>query len=78
MARHDAKAVMHLHTDDGAAVSAMEEGLMPLTQTAMVLLSQVAYHDYEGVALDLDERERLIKDIGDKKIFSKSKFSSNC
>ena len=68
MARHDAKAVMHLHTDDGAAVSAMDEGLLPLTQTAMVLLSQVAYHDYEGVALDLDERERLIKDIGDKKI----------
>jgi ribulose-5-phosphate 4-epimerase/fuculose-1-phosphate aldolase len=68
MARHDAKAVMHLHTDDGAAVSAMDEGLMPLTQTAMVLLPQVAYHDYEGVALDLDERERLVKDIGDKRI----------
>ncbi len=68
MAKHDAKAVMHLHTNDGAAVSAMDEGLLPLTQTAMVLLPQVAYHDYEGVALDLSERERLIRDIGDKKI----------
>jgi ribulose-5-phosphate 4-epimerase/fuculose-1-phosphate aldolase len=66
MAREDAHAVMHLHTPHGQAVSAHAEGLLPLTQTAMLIREDVAYHDYEGVALDLDERERLIADIGDK------------
>jgi len=68
MAREDAQAVMHLHTDDGVAVSAMASGLLPITQTAMVIHEQVAYHDYEGVALDLGERERLVADIGDKRL----------
>ena len=68
MAREDARAVMHLHTDDGVAVSAMADGLMPVTQTAMVIQDEVAYHEYEGVALDLDERSRLVRDIGDKKL----------
>jgi ribulose-5-phosphate 4-epimerase/fuculose-1-phosphate aldolase len=67
MAREDARAVMHLHTDDGVAVSAMADGLLPVTQTAMIIHDQVAYHAYEGVALDLGERERLVADIGDKK-----------
>ena len=67
-AREDARAVMHLHTDDGVAVSSMSEGFLPLTQTAMVIQREVAYHEYEGVALDLSERERLVKDIGDKKL----------
>ena len=66
MAREDAHAVMHLHTPHGQAVSAHAEGLLPLTQTAMLILGDVAYHDYEGVALDLDERERLIANIGNK------------
>jgi ribulose-5-phosphate 4-epimerase/fuculose-1-phosphate aldolase len=66
MAREDAQAVMHLHTPHGQAVSAHGEGLLPLTQTAMLIRSEVAYHDYEGVAVDLDERERLIADLGDK------------
>jgi ribulose-5-phosphate 4-epimerase/fuculose-1-phosphate aldolase len=66
MARDDAHAVMHLHTPHGQAVSAHSEGLLPLTQTAMLIREDVAYHDYEGVAVDLDERERLIADIGDK------------
>ena len=66
MAREDAHAVMHLHTPHGQAVSAHSEGLLPLTQTAMLVREDVAYHDYEGVAVDLDERERLIADIGDK------------
>ena len=57
-----------LHTDDGVAVSSMEEGLLPITQTALVIHDQVAYHEFEGVALNLDERERLVKDIGDKKL----------
>jgi ribulose-5-phosphate 4-epimerase/fuculose-1-phosphate aldolase len=66
MAREDAQAVIHLHTPDGQAVSAHADGLLPLTQTAMLVRDDIAYHDYEGVALDLDERERLIADIGDK------------
>jgi ribulose-5-phosphate 4-epimerase/fuculose-1-phosphate aldolase len=63
MAREDARCVMHLHTDDGVAVSAMEQGLMPITQHAMQC-GEIAYHDYEGVALDLDERERIVADLG--------------
>ncbi len=66
MAREDAQAVMHLHTPHGQAVSAHAEGLLPLTQTAMLIRDDVAYHDYEGVAVDLDERERLIANIGEK------------
>src|SRR3954463_8974373 len=66
MARDDAQAVMHLHTPHGQAVSAHADGLMPLTQTAMLIRDQIAYHEYEGVAVDLEERERLIADLGDK------------
>ena len=66
MAREDAHAVMHLHTPAGQAVSAHEEGLLPLTQTAMLVRGDLAFHDYEGVAVDLDERERLVANIGDK------------
>ena len=66
MARHDAMAVMHLHTAYGQAVSAHADGLLPITQTAMLVRDDVAYHDYEGVAVDLDERERIIADLGDK------------
>jgi ribulose-5-phosphate 4-epimerase/fuculose-1-phosphate aldolase len=66
MAREDAHAVIHLHTPEGQAVSAHAEGLLPITQTAMLIRDDVAYHDYEGVAVDLDERERLIAHIGDK------------
>ena len=65
MARKDAHCVMHLHTDDGVAVSAQAEGLLPITQHAMQL-GELAYHDYEGVALDLDERERIVNDLGSK------------
>ena len=66
MAREDAHAVMHLHTPQGQAVAAHGEGLLPLTQTAMLIRSDVAFHDYEGVAVDMDERERLVADLGDK------------
>lgn len=68
MARPDAHCVIHLHTVDGAAVSATREGLLPLTQHAMIIGGGLAYHDYEGVALDLDERERLVADLGDKHV----------
>ena len=66
MAREDAHAVMHLHTPHGQAVSAHGDGLLPLTQTAMLIRDEVAYHDYEGVAVDLDERERLVANLGGK------------
>ena len=65
-ARDDAHVVMHLHTDDGVAVSANKEGLLPLSQTAMLARHDLAFHDYEGVALDHGERERLVADMGDK------------
>jgi len=66
MGREDAHAVMHLHTESGVAVSCMEEGFLPLNQHAMFIYYDLAYHDWEGVALDLDERERLISDLGSK------------
>ncbi|MBW0151149.1 MAG: class II aldolase/adducin family protein, partial [Phenylobacterium sp.] len=65
-AREDAKFVMHLHSDQGVAVAAQREGLLPLSQHALIVLPRLAYHDYEGIALNLDERERLVADIGDK------------
>jgi ribulose-5-phosphate 4-epimerase/fuculose-1-phosphate aldolase len=65
-ARPDAVAVFHLHTPYGQAVSAMECGILPTTQTSMVAYHHVAYHDYEGIATDLDERERLVADLGSK------------
>ena len=64
--REDARCVLHLHTLDGTAVSTDSRGLMPLNQTAMLIRDQIAWHDYEGVAVDLDERPRLQKDIADK------------
>jgi len=66
MAREDAQAVMHLHTPAGQAVAAHEQGLLPLTQTAMLVLGDLAFHDYEGVAVDHDERARIVADLGDK------------
>ena len=66
MARDDAHAVMHLHTPAGQAVSAHQDGLLPLTQTAMLVLGDLAFHDYEGVAVDHDERERIVADLGTK------------
>lgn len=65
-AREDAKYVMHLHTDQGVAVAAQKEGLLPLSQHALIALPRLAYHDYEGIALNLDERERLVADLGEK------------
>jgi ribulose-5-phosphate 4-epimerase/fuculose-1-phosphate aldolase len=67
-ARDDAHYVMHLHSDQGVAVSAQREGLLPLSQHALVVLPKLAYHDYEGIALNHDERERLVADLGDKNV----------
>jgi ribulose-5-phosphate 4-epimerase/fuculose-1-phosphate aldolase len=66
MARPNAHCVMHSHTTAGMAVAAQEQGLLPLNQMSMQFHGRLAYHDYEGVAVDLDERERLVRDLGDK------------
>lgn len=63
-ARPDAACVMHLHTVEGVAVACQADGLLPLQQGALMILPDLAYHDFEGVALDLGERERLIANLG--------------
>lgn len=65
-AREDALCVMHLHTDYGIAVSAQKEGLLPISQQSMFPLASLAYHDYEGLALNDEEKPRLVSDLGDK------------
>jgi ribulose-5-phosphate 4-epimerase/fuculose-1-phosphate aldolase len=67
-AREDAHYVMHLHTDQGVAVAAQAEGLLPLSQHALIVMPSLAYHDYEGIALNLDERERLVADLGTRNL----------
>ncbi|MGJ5065055.1 class II aldolase/adducin family protein [Bradyrhizobium oligotrophicum] len=64
--REDAGCVIHLHTLDGVAVSSCADGLLPLNQIAQYVTHDLAYHDYEGVALDHDERPRLQHDLGSK------------
>ncbi|KQU66127.1 MULTISPECIES: class II aldolase/adducin family protein [unclassified Rhizobacter] len=63
-ARHDAQCVLHTHTLNGLAVSAQKGGVLPLSQQSIFILSSLAYHDYEGVALRDDEKPRLVKDLG--------------
>ena len=63
-ARKDVACVLHTHTPAGMAVSAMKCGLLPLTQTSIRFVGHMGYHDYEGPATDLDERERLVRDLG--------------
>ena len=65
-ARADAHCVMHLHTMEGVAVSCQKAGLLPLSQQSLFPLSSLAYHSYEGVALDAGEKVRLVADLGDK------------
>ena len=67
MARPDLMCVVHTHSTAGIAVSAMKEGLLPLSQHAMKFHNRLAYHDYEGIALDLNERGRLTRDLGEHK-----------
>lgn len=67
-ARPDLQAVLHTHTRDGIAVSAQKGGLLPISQHSLGFSGRIAYHGYEGVAVDLDERERLVADLGDKSV----------
>jgi ribulose-5-phosphate 4-epimerase/fuculose-1-phosphate aldolase len=63
-ARHDVACVLHTHTNAGMAVSVLKSGLLPLTQTAM-RWSRIAYHDFEGVVVDLGEQQRLVENLAD-------------
>ncbi|UFN50014.1 class II aldolase/adducin family protein [Roseomonas sp. OT10] len=67
MNRDDAMCVIHTHTSAGIAVSAQKDGLLPISQHALKFYGHLAYHGYEGIALDLDERERLVADLGTHK-----------
>jgi len=64
-ARHDAQCVLHVHSLNGIAVSAQKAGVLPLSQQSIFVLSSLAYHDYEGVALRDDEKPRLVADLGE-------------
>jgi ribulose-5-phosphate 4-epimerase/fuculose-1-phosphate aldolase len=64
--RHDASCVLHTHTLNGVAVSAQKNGLLPISQQSIFVLSSLSYHDYEGPALRDDEKPRLVKDLDDK------------
>jgi ribulose-5-phosphate 4-epimerase/fuculose-1-phosphate aldolase len=65
-ARSDAHFVIHMHAPSGVGVSCQEEGLLPISQFALLVRERLAWHDYEGIALDLAERERIVADLGDK------------
>lgn len=68
MAREDAGCVIHVHTPYGVAVSVQKGGLRRYTQFSMVVNNDLAYHDYEGIALNLDERDRIVNDLGEKSL----------
>ena len=65
-ARKDAGCVLHTHTRAGIAVSAQQDGVLPISQQSTFVLASLAYHDYEGVALRDEEKPRLQADLGDK------------
>ena len=66
-AREDAHYIAHFHTADGMGASAHKGGLLPISQRALGIIPKLSYHEYEGVALNLEERERLVRDLGDTK-----------
>ena len=66
-ARHDAKCVLHTHTANGVAVACQRAGLLPISQHSLFVLNSVGYHDFEGPALDEDEKPRLVADLGDNR-----------
>lgn len=68
MTRPDVRCIMHTHTVAGMAVAALEEGLLPISMYALGYYERVAYHDFEGPSLDLDERQRLAANLGDKNV----------
>jgi ribulose-5-phosphate 4-epimerase/fuculose-1-phosphate aldolase len=67
-ARPGVNCVIHTHTESGMAISMLQEGLLPLSQHAMMFYNRLGYHDYEGIALDMDEKQRLVADLGNKRV----------
>ena len=67
-ARSNINFVIHTHTAAGTGVAVQRHGILPLTQHSLVVIAQTGYHDYEGIATDLDERERLARDLDDKRV----------
>ena len=65
-AREDVRCVLHTHSINGVAVSASQQGVLPVSQQSIFVLASLAYHDYEGVALHEGEKPRLVRDLGDK------------
>ena len=63
-AREDVNCVIHTHTRAGMSVASMACGLLPMTQTSIRFVNHLGYHDFEGPAIDLDERIRLVADLG--------------
>lgn len=68
MALPEVACVMHTHTQAGTGVATQKDGLLPLTQHALAVIAVTGYHDYEGIATDLGERERLVRDLGSNKV----------
>ena len=68
MAQPDIACVMHTHTAAGTGVATQKDGILPLTQHALAVIATTSYHDYEGIATDLDERERIVRDLGDNRV----------
>src|SRR5688572_10323206 len=68
MNSHDAHCVMHCHTSAGVGVATQRQGLLPITQMALTIWGQVRYHDFEGIADNEDERQRIVEDLGDGSI----------
>lgn len=65
--RHDAQCVAHWHSRAGVAVAAQKDGLLPISQQASLALASITYHDYEGIAVDEEEKQSLQRDLGDKR-----------
>ena len=65
-ARPDVHCIMHVHSINGVAVSTQKEGLLPISQQSLLVLASLAYHDYEGIALNPEEQPRLVRDLGEK------------
>jgi ribulose-5-phosphate 4-epimerase/fuculose-1-phosphate aldolase len=68
-AREDVSCIVHVHSPNGVAVSAQKDGVLPISQQSLFVLSSLAYHDYEGVALNPGEQPRLVTDLGNKTYF---------
>lgn len=65
-ARENANCVFHTHSLNGVAIAAQREGILPISQQSIFVLTSLAYHNYEGVALNADEKPRLVRDLGEK------------